>query len=96
VEGTDRLANEIIVDASSVGGPEPMTIRCECGDDVCHDPVVIPHDRYEQVRQDPMLFFVKLGHELPEAEDIVETADAYEVVRKHDALRPILERSNPR
>ena len=96
IEGTDRQANELIVASGTTSEPSPVTIRCECGHGACQEALEIPQDRYEQIRRDPMLFFVRTGHELLEAEDVVERADDYEVVRKHEDLRPFVERSDPR
>jgi hypothetical protein len=39
-------------------------------------------DEYRGVRADATLFFVKPGHDLPEAETVVEKTDRYWVVRK--------------
>ncbi len=95
IEGTDRLVNDIVAAATRGSGPKE-SFRCECGHETCHEHVLIPRDLYERVRQDPMLFILQPGHELPEAEDIVRTADTYEIVRKHEELRPVLERTDPR
>ena len=94
-EGTDRLANEVIR-RSRREGPESDTIRCECGNPVCHEPLVVSDDVYERVRSDSMLFLVLPGHEFPEAEDVVEETPDFEVVRKHEAMRSVVERSDPR
>ncbi len=59
-----------------------MHIVCECGDLHCADPVVVPLDKYEQIRSDATLFFVRPGHEILDIESVVETTTGYEVVRK--------------
>ena len=94
-EGTGRLVNELVVfelpaDAS------PVRVRCECGNDACKLPLSLPREAYEHVRSDPMTFAVLPGHELPETEDVVEHHDGYDVVRKFEAVRPLVEASNPR
>lgn len=97
-EGTGRLANEQIVRAAAPGADDgaPMTFRCECGNEICDEPLVITGALYERVRQDPMHFVVRPGHEVPEAEDVVETGDGYEIVRKHENVRHVVEHSDPR
>jgi hypothetical protein len=94
-EGTDRLANEHLAAVTPDDG-STQTFRCECGHEACGEHVEVSRELYERVRQDPMLFIVWPGHELPEAEDIVQTGDTFEIVRKHEELRPIVERTDPR
>lgn len=96
IEGTERLANELIVKGNPPNGTEPMTIRCECGNPTCHEPLVLRPDVYERVRSDAMQFIVSPGHEFPEAEDIIEEEAGYEIVRKHENMRSVVERSDPR
>jgi hypothetical protein len=59
-----------------------MHIVCECGDLICVDRLVVPMRKYEEVRSDPALFFIKPGHDKPDVEAVVDRADSYEVVRK--------------
>lgn len=95
IEGNVRLANEHILgpvrDATAA-----VTIRCECGDPACARPIAVHRDEYERVRADSMLFLVHPGHVIPEAEDVVEPGADYDVIRKHEIMRPVVERSDPR
>jgi hypothetical protein len=59
-----------------------MHAVCECGDISCAQPIVVPVKRYEEVRADPLLFFVVPGHEIPDVETVVEETSRYNVVRK--------------
>ena len=93
-EGMGRLANEHVLATAGTDATAPL--RCECGDDVCHERIAVERDDYERIRQDSMLFIIRPGHEIAEAEDVVENADGYEVVRKHENMRPVVERSDPR
>lgn len=93
VEGNERLANETLLANAKDG---TVVFRCECGDDACHEPLPVSLDVYEQTRQDSMLFLVKPGHEFPEAEDVIANGDGYEVVKKHEEMRAVVERSDPR
>jgi hypothetical protein len=61
---------------------ETMHIVCECADSSCTQQLEVALPAYERVRGDPLLFFVQPGHELPDLEDVVESAEAYDVVRK--------------
>jgi hypothetical protein len=60
-----------------------MHIVCECGKLSCVARIVVPVSKYEEVRSEPTLFFVKPGHDQPDAEDVVEQTDAFDIVRKH-------------
>lgn len=96
-EGTGRLANEQLVATGGQGwGSAEAAFRCECGNDICHEPLVVPREVYERVRGDSMLFIVRPGHEVPDAEDIVETGDGFQIVRKREGVRGIVEGSDPR
>lgn len=59
-----------------------MHIVCECGDLVCVDRLVVPMRKYEEIRSDSALFFIRPGHDKPEVEDVVEQVETYAVVRK--------------
>lgn len=93
-EGDERLANEKIIQARRDG--DSFRVRCECGDPLCQEPLDISEELYERVRSDSMQFVIKPGHMFPEAEDIVETEAGYEIVRKHENMRAVVERSDPR
>ena len=72
-------------------------IVCECGDLTCQQRLVVPVSKYEQVRAESTLFFVVPGHEITSAEDVVEQAEAFFVVRKHEGgPARIAEATDPR
>ncbi len=97
VEGIGRLANDEIARAALDWAPdEEAVLRCECGDDVCHEPLRVTRATYERVREDPMLFLVRPDHVVPDAEDVVERAEQHWVIRKHEDVRPRVEASDPR
>lgn len=64
---------------------------CECGDRDCTALVHVTLPRYQAVRADPMLFLICPGHEMPDAEEVVERGDRYAVVRKHEDVRSIVD-----
>jgi len=69
---------------------------CECGEEDCEDVVRLRLATYEEIRQDSRLFFIRPGHEAPEAEDVVRRGDGYFVVRKHVDVADITEAGDPR
>ncbi|HEV7808858.1 MAG TPA: hypothetical protein VGO80_23850 [Solirubrobacteraceae bacterium] len=69
---------------------------CECGDPDCDDVIRVDLETYESIRADAQLFFAVRGHEVLDAEDVVDGNDRYVVVRKHDDVADIAERTNPR
>lgn len=72
--------------------PEFAGFVCECGNEECDTTIRVPLDSYAEVRQDDMLFLVVPGHEVPDAEDVVDERDGYLVVRKHEDVADIVER----
>jgi hypothetical protein len=59
-----------------------VAFRCECATLDCARVVKLAPKEYEHVRSDPRRFFVLPGHEIPEAEVVVESSDRYVVVEK--------------
>jgi hypothetical protein len=89
VEGLNRALAQI--------SDERMDIVCECGDLLCVERIVIPVTRYEEIRADPALFFIKHGHEKPDVEDVVAEAVGYDIVRKHEGEpQRVAEATDPR
>jgi hypothetical protein len=72
---------------------ESLTVVCECGARRCTDRFQIASDEYARVREDATRFVVKPGHDLPEAETVVEKTPTYWVVRKHEGLPAALARA---
>ena len=62
---------------------------CECGDADCEAIVRLDLATYEEIRRDPLQFFVVAGHEMADAEDIVAEAAGHLVVRKHKDVADI-------
>jgi hypothetical protein len=71
-------------------------IVCECGEEACRARVYLSRAEYEAVRASPIRFAVLPGHEVPEAERVVEERDGYLVVEKFERLRYVAEQSDPR
>jgi len=65
--------------------PSRMFIEfaCECADRNCAAPIVLTMDEFEGVRREPARFAVRLGHQAPALERLIETTPRYAVVEKH-------------
>jgi len=69
---------------------------CECGDENCEMTVRMDLASFEHIRRDPRLFFVVPGHEIPDAEAVVERSEGYLVVRKCEEAADIVEDADRR
>lgn len=81
-----RELNEALgeeVHRALAGGVEKSGFVCECAHTDCDVIVSVELGRYEALRRDPMQFLLVPGHEIPDAEDVVDRGDGYVVVRKH-------------
>ena len=103
-EGKQRIAmNEATFRKVNEGmevGQDPsgmLTFVCECGRLGCNKLIQLTRAEYEAVRQNPRLFAILDGHEILEAEAIVERHDRYLVVEKAgDPEAEIVEHTDPR
>jgi hypothetical protein len=96
-EALFREVNERIERLSqTLQATDSITILCECGDASCTEQIEVSLPEYERVRQDPTLFFVVLGHEQTDVEDVVEQGEGYTVVRKTDGAAEVARERDPR
>jgi predicted ThiF/HesA family dinucleotide-utilizing enzyme len=103
-EGKQRVAmNEATFRKVNEGmevGQDPaglLTFICECGRLGCKELIELTRKEYEAVRENPRRFAILDGHEIPEAEKIVERHDRYLVVEKiGDPVSEIVEHTDPR
>ncbi|MCW2967558.1 MAG: hypothetical protein JWM71_1330 [Solirubrobacteraceae bacterium] len=79
----------------ALDGERPGFI-CECAISECMEVVGLPRGKYEEVRSDARHFLVAPGHELLDAEYVIERGDGYVVVEKHPDVAPIVEERDPR
>jgi hypothetical protein len=70
--------------------------RCECASLDCNGSVELTRTEYEHVRAHPRRFALHPGHELPDAETIVEVYPGYVVVEKREEAGVTAERLDPR
>ena len=103
-EGKQRVAmNEATFRKVNEGmevGQDPsglLTFVCECGRLHCTKFIELERAEYEAIRQNPRRFAIVDGHEILEAEEIVERHDRYLVVeKKGDPEAEIVEHTDPR
>jgi hypothetical protein len=98
-QATFRVVNERITawpERRAAAASTKLMFYCECGDVRCFERVYLTGAEYEAIRADSSRFAVVAGHVFPEAEDVVATPEGYEIVAKHEDLRAILERTDPR
>jgi hypothetical protein len=103
-QGTQRVAmNEATfrkVNEGMEAGQDPsglLTFVCECGRLRCNRLIQLTRAEYEGIRTNPRRFAIVDGHEILEAEEIVERHDRYLVVEKSgDPEAAIVEHRDPR
>jgi len=94
-EAAFRRVNEAI-QAGRSGDPDALDLICECGRLGCTQHITVPADVYTAVRADPRRFMIVPGHEVLEAERIVETRDGYVIVEKiGEAAEVVVRASRP-
>jgi hypothetical protein len=69
---------------------------CECGHEDCEQTVRMRLADFEHVRSDSQLFFVVPGHEIDEAESVVEQHEGYSVVRKCEEVADLVDDTDRR
>lgn len=75
---------------------QPAAFRCECAKLGCSELIKMTRKDYERVRSDARHFLVLPGHEVTEAETVVERRDGYLVVEKRGEAGERAEASDPR
>ncbi len=83
-----RQVNDRILEVSAGWGSpaEPIGFLCECGDLDCTAVVTITVDEFREAARVPNRLLVARGHEVPEADAVVERVDAYFIVDRAAAL----------
>ncbi len=96
-EALFRSINERIEAGTWPGGQSELTaFRCECAALGCNLLIEMTLGEYEAVRKHPRRFIVAPGHELPQAEVIVQRAETYLVVEKFGEAADVAEETDPR
>jgi hypothetical protein len=69
---------------------------CECADTNCVATIELSISEYESIRSSPVRFPVKLGHDYPEFERVVEEREHYVVVEKFGEAAAIVKKLDAR
>jgi predicted ThiF/HesA family dinucleotide-utilizing enzyme len=94
-EATFRRVNEGMEAGQEAGGL--LAFFCECGRLGCNKLIELSRAEYEAVRASPRRFAIVDGHEIEEAEDIVERTERFIVVEKRGKPEAeIVEHTDPR
>jgi hypothetical protein len=94
-EATFRKVNEGMEVSQDPSGL--LTFVCECVRLGCTTLIQLTRGEYESIRENPRRFEIVDGHEILEAEEIVERHDRYLVVEKAgDPEAEIVEHTDPR
>lgn len=94
-EATFRKVNEGMEVGQHPSGL--LSFVCECGRLGCNQLIQLTRPEYESLRRNARRFAIVDGHEILEAEDIVERHDRYLVVEKSGAAEAeIVEHTDPR
>lgn len=96
-EAAFRSLNEKLRAGTAANDPDHLfPFRCECGVLGCNQLLELTVPEYEAIRSSPVRFFLIDGHEIPEAERVVERRPRYTVVEKHDLSGQVARDSDPR
>ena len=96
-ESIFRRANEKLEKRFRELEAEGLTpFLCECGDVACTHAIRLTLNEYETVRTHGAHFAILPGHQILEAERVVEENGRYDVVEKTDAGRRVAEARDPR
>ena len=96
-EAAFRLINERI--AKEGQDPDESAVKpylCECSDLSCRQQVYLRSGEYESVRADSRWFLVAVGHVDSTVERVVSHSLRFDVVQKHESVRPVVEQTDPR
>jgi hypothetical protein len=98
-EALYREVNERVNDQTqrmALTTDEPGHYMCECSNLDCTLRIEVALAEYEAVRAFPRRFIIATGHDIPEAETIVERRSGYWVVEKEDEAGELVEQLDPR
>lgn len=69
---------------------------CECSNADCTLELTMPLAEYERAREDPAVFVVAFGHDLPGIEKVVHRGRGYQLVRKQGEAGRIARKGDAR
>lgn len=96
-EGLFRNANERTAQWEEVrDSEEPFLYVCECANPDCRRRMKLTREEYEALRQDSTHFAVTKGHEIPDAETVVDDHGEWVVVEKNQEVVETVRQMDPR
>ncbi len=96
-EAAFRKVNESLrAGKGLVAADRLFPFRCECGVLGCNRLLELTLPEYEAVRAHATRFFLIDGHEIPEAEHIVERHERFVVIEKESAAAAVATDTDPR
>ncbi len=95
-EDTFREINEGIASGQWPGEGDDARFRCECARLGCNLLIELSVNDYERIRGHSRRFMVAPGHQLPDVESVVESANGYVVVEKRGAAGTAADDLDPR
>ncbi len=95
-EAVFRDVNEAIEAGRWPGEEQAIAFRCECGQLGCSQLIELTAGEYERVRAHPRRFIVAPGHQMRDAEKVVEHHDHYSIVEKRAEAGRVAEDEDPR
>jgi hypothetical protein len=91
-----RLINERTAPQADDDEPGLRSYLCECSNLACRERVYLRSGEYESVRADARWFLVAQGHVDPTVERVISHTLRFDIVQKNEAVREIVERTDPR
>ena len=96
-EATFRNLNEMLRAGTTAADADRLfPFRCECGVLGCNQLLELTVPEYEAIRASPVRFFLIDGHEIPEAERVIERRPRYTIVEKQDVSGQVARDTDPR
>jgi len=98
-EAMFREVNERVEEVNKAFGSitGDFDIFCECGYTSCAERITVPMSEYERARSDSTHFLLKLGHEDPTVERVIEHHGHYVLVEKEGVdVEQVAEETDPR
>ena len=89
-----REVNERIKAVAETSGD--MEFLCECARLDCTETISMSMAEYERIRSSPTRFPIKVGHDFPEIERVIEAGDGYAVVEKEGVAAEEVAKLDPR
>lgn len=93
----DELSNipkERGVEQYGLDRDEVFHFFCECSDENCRERIELKYDDYEKHHTKNDTFIIKIGHQVPEIEDIIIKTNNYYIVQKHEVPSQSVENLN--